>query len=486
MTKRDPTQIKALILRLEDRYSVDQWRIAGIHIWPYVRIKLFIHLLDVNLNQGVKPESVYGRPSRKGSNKLVRLFRAWRRLNSFYNNLEARPLIFFGAHFHRIHWKKQYYNRFFDTMIDAHDLEDKSLFFQFGKVVNPLAHQQIVYSMDDCLSDYRMLQKLKDLVRFKPAISSELIGYDYFLEELHNAGVDVKKLKFEKSQVIKWAQKILSYSEFFKKIYRCTKAERIAMLSYYGNDGLYAAMLGANQLGLQTIDHQHGPQTRAHMVYSSWNVHPLSGYHLMPSAYWCWDQASADNINSWARKIGKQAFVTGHAFLNHYKNSVADQQRGNAILYSLQLGNLEDYFPESLLQFMSQSGRMWRIRPHPRNHTDTKLISRLIEAHDKAISFVVEDPFRDTLASSLLGSALHLTRFSGCTLEAISLGVPTMLIDPMGKEVFQAYLDDRSVKYIDLSQSDFVRQGLAMLESDSFTDKPESSEQVINPLTFPA
>jgi hypothetical protein len=39
-------------------------------------------------------------------------------------------------------------------------------------------------------------------------------------------------------------------------------------------DNLYAAVLAANQLGIRTIDFQHGPQTNVHMVFTAWNKIP--------------------------------------------------------------------------------------------------------------------------------------------------------------------------------------------------------------------
>ncbi|MGG7033609.1 MAG: hypothetical protein ACI7YS_00240 [Flavobacterium sp.] len=42
-------EIKDIVLKFENNFLVEKWSVNGIHIWPYIRIKLYFLLLT-NLN----------------------------------------------------------------------------------------------------------------------------------------------------------------------------------------------------------------------------------------------------------------------------------------------------------------------------------------------------------------------------------------------------------------------------------------------------
>jgi len=39
---------KNIILSIEENFPVDTWKIDAIHLWPYIRIKLYFELLTIH------------------------------------------------------------------------------------------------------------------------------------------------------------------------------------------------------------------------------------------------------------------------------------------------------------------------------------------------------------------------------------------------------------------------------------------------------
>src|SRR5262249_45583558 len=57
-----------------------------------------------------------------------------------------------------------------------------------------------------------------------------------------------------------------------------------------------ALCLASRELGIPTIELQHGVIDDVHPAYANWTVVPDNGYETRPTAFWCWDRAATGAI----------------------------------------------------------------------------------------------------------------------------------------------------------------------------------------------
>ncbi|MGH7525862.1 MAG: hypothetical protein ACREMX_04080, partial [Gemmatimonadales bacterium] len=63
-----------------------------------------------------------------------------------------------------------------------------------------------------------------------------------------------------------------------------------------------AFCLACRELGITSVEIQHGIVTDLHPIYGSWHAVPADGYETRPRLFWTWDQPSAAVLECWTRK----------------------------------------------------------------------------------------------------------------------------------------------------------------------------------------
>ena len=482
--------IKKIILDWEENFPVQDWNYMGVDLWPYIRIKLYFFLLNINTldfsSKVPEKKADENSPFRKVLKQLLQILRAFSNLYSFFDQLEQKKIIFFGAHFHRTFQGGVYFNRFFDPMIAEHQLHKAIYFIEYGKVFPNLYNQAAIVPMHQYLSRYKLLIKLKNKLFFNSGRGKiALENYNSFYKQLIRDFPATESLNLNQSDLLKWASKIIAAKGFFLKVYRKVKPEKLLFLSYYGYDDLAAAIVAGHELGIRSIDFQHGPQTNVHMAYSAWTKHPSRPYNTMPLEYWNWDVQSKNNINLWAKKInGIKAREVGHPYLSYWANFSKKEADSKQIFFSLQTLSLEEMLPIPLLELIDDSTYLWVFRKHPRsNFTSTDLIDYLNRKRIKRNRYVVQDALDSPLPMELAKSRLHITNFSGCVLEAAMLQIPSVIIHETGKELFHRYIDEELVYFIEPNDKKFTGRIKTILECDGHRVHIESKiGEITNPL----
>uniref|UniRef100_UPI00404747C8 hypothetical protein n=1 Tax=Flavobacterium sp. TaxID=239 RepID=UPI00404747C8 len=49
--------IKDFIVQIEQDFSINEWQVNGIHLWPIIRIKLFFYLINKVEFEGKAPQN---------------------------------------------------------------------------------------------------------------------------------------------------------------------------------------------------------------------------------------------------------------------------------------------------------------------------------------------------------------------------------------------------------------------------------------------
>ncbi len=482
-------EIKKYILQLEEKFPVNRWQVNGVDVWPYIRIKLYIFLL--NIGTGNKPGNPENTPDpqkkilpRKIFEGVKRTGKAMFVVSRFFRDLKPKRILFFGAHFHRTRQESLYFNRFFDSMVDAHQLQEEVYNIEFGKVYEKNYNQQAVIPLHKYLDHYKTIQKLKNFVFSSRNEIPGLDSYESFYEQLVRDFPNAENLNISLKSLSSWAKKINRTKGFFIRLFKKTKPEKVIFLSYYGYDDLAAAILAAQELGIKTVDFQHGPQTNVHMAYSAWTKHPEKPYNTMPLEYWNWDERSQANIQKWIEKgTFVQAKIAGHPYMAYHHEGLRKGEEPEKVFFSLQTLDLEEMLPLPLLDLIKRSDLTWVLRMHPRSNFSRDTLESFLTRNGINIkSCEIEEAFDSPLPKSLVKAKLHVTNFSGCIIEAQMLNIPSIILHESGKEIFHAYIDNKQVFYLDPSEQRFEESFHSILKKHPPGFIRDSDRKIFNPL----
>lgn len=387
--------IKSIILNFEKNYSVDQWSINGVDIWPNIRFKLYFYLLN-HLQEDCEAVPRILKPVPKPLKKGL-ISTRWKQVKGivkyyiFVSSIKEVDYIFMGLKMHRVLFKGKWFNRFFDPIIERYRGTYDFLHLEIDQMTNTVKHPSISYSIPSLLQPFSIVSALKSKLGNGNREKSELhlIGFEKFIEEITTEKWYSQELTMSYEYWENWAQKVKSKKAFFLKLFSKSQLKGLIIASYYGYENTAAAILAAKQLNIPVADFQHGPQTNVHMAYSFWSKIPSMGYNTMPSYYWCWDDKSSCNINCW--NSGERAKALGNTWLQYtFSNKLSKSPK--YITYSLQVlnaNNLDYFFPKSILKLIETTTIEWKIRMHPRSQLSIGDLNSFLQSHkiDSSISF---------------------------------------------------------------------------------------------------
>ena len=389
---------------------------------------------------------------------------------------------------HKVLNDKLWFNRFFDSMIDHHNISNDVYTFDSKGILNPSFNQKNTFDLELLLKVVKYLFSLKS--KF---LAGKIQNEDFFLPEIEKLNFVLRNqewytdnLDFNNRSVYVWSEKIKKWGFFFTLVFKKTKPEKIIFLSYYGFDATSSAMFAANKLNIPTVDVQHGPQTNVHMAYSCWSKLPANGFNTMPKQYWNWDKYSKLNVEKWWRhKNG--AIRIGHPWMSYSIDKKKTGVKQNQyLLYTLQIfneANLYYFFPENVLTLFKSSRIIWHLRIHPRNENNIYLLINFLKSNQiDSSKYIIESSKQVAIYQSLLNSTLHITNYSGCFIEAYILGIESVIIDEIGFDIFSNYLNEENNHYCNKMKDNFVET------MNYYINRPKkkvfkSLEPMWNPLT---
>lgn len=480
-------KIKEQILEIEANFPVQNWCVNGIYVWPYIRIKLYFLLLtNSNNTDTTKPKrSLKNEKIKIGKFKLLKkIIKAYIKNELFFWGLKRKKIIFFGSHIHRVLHEKEHFNRFFDAMVSHHELENEVYMIEHQKVHEFNFNNQAIIPLQRLLENYKPLAKIKAKFFAKKDLVI-LPDYELFIAFLNQEIANSKSLSVTKNDLIVWTKKIKMIGRFYNRLFLKVKPLKIMFPGYYGWDNLYAAVYAANKLNILTIDFQHGLQTNVHMVFSSWLNIPKSGYEIMPTEYWTWDEISKKNIEMWSKNTKRGSVKTvGQPYLQYWlgKNRGVNTEN-KIILYTLQLMPLGVMINENLATAINNFENLWKIRLHPRNEFSLdELKHHMANLGVDSNKFSVHDSKMEPLPKILSETFLHVTGFSGALIEAKMMGVPTVIVNTVGEEIYKDYIDNDLVFVINQNSSNFSVDFLALYNKVKNKKYVAENLNIVNPI----
>jgi predicted dehydrogenase len=233
-----------------------------------------------------------------------------------------------------------------------------------------------------------------------------------------------------------------------------------------------AVMLGARRAGVRTVDVQHG-YSDAHSIYNGLPLLPEGQRALYPDVMWCWGEATARAMrrDGTLAANGVEVRVGGDVWGAVQAGSVPEQatrlraalnadSHSKRILVGQQIETLSHsaalrgYLPTPLYDAMVQGPRdwLWMLRVHPRSLHLVGPIRAFLQA-EGLTNVEVEHSSTSSIEAILALADVYLTSFSVSAFEAHANGVPVVIFDQVGQELFAAEIGAGAFVHADTTAS---------------------------------
>jgi hypothetical protein len=459
---RNRVNIKNFIIQIENDFSVNEWQVNGIQIWPIIRLKLFFYLINkVELERNYKKE-IKNKQQEKKSNLKKLKSKIKLLVNTFkfiiwFLKIPQRNFLFLGGDVHRVDFKNCRYNRFFDVLIDKYDIKNSSLYFEYGKdKLKNLYNEENIRFHEIHYNNFNLLNKF-----FKSKYKCNWSDYDLFIKSLENNPLTEDFAKKNKQhQIQNWLNNsFMPKVNFFNLLLKKIKPKQIHFLCYY-SDFNFALLAASYKHKINTVEMQHGPQTDIHLAYGSWSNIPIDGYSVIPKEFWAWDKLSSRIINKWSNNTNFHTVkIIGHPWVDYFIEQENYSCEKTYILYSLQPEplTLDKLFSDSILNLIKKTKEEWLIRIHPRQLKEKKAITQLLKDNNIYHKSNFEYASQEMLPVLLSKTKIHMTHSSGTTIEASLFNIKTILINQIGLNSFPELINQKKAIYLNYENSKFQK-----------------------------
>lgn len=484
-------------MRLEREIDVNALKFRGIRIWPRLRSLLVFAYLE----QVLKPQT--------GELKRYSTARALRRLverdtsgaldySHHIRHLErlgkwhaGRPLAFLGHSPRAIEIGGKRWNLIFDPLLNLFP-EDKRpvrvVLTEQDTSPKPAAGSEDLQigfaAIHRLLGD---LETMHDLVLPPPHPVRGVEGYAAFAETVPEG---IREAFSEPTLV-----KDLRYIERAALAFRILlETWRPPVVFFTGQKRINMALtLAARQLGIPTVDIQHGAAafSPANVKWHSWTRIPDEGYELLPDYFWVWGEAAAELISRHAnpRCPYHKPLVGGHpGLLADLPDVISPELRRRAqsaaktVAVTLGLARM-DGLPEPLVQAMAAAPKdwLWLLRVHPQDWKDPDAVAK-VEARLQAAgisNIAVREPTEAPLEQVLPLAERHVTPYSSSAVEASAFGIPTVFVDPLAKNALGYLLEREGYAYADTADAIGAALSAPMKAPESMVATDRAAAQAI-------
>ena len=438
MLFKDRIQAVIDLNALEKAYPVHRWKLNGIHLWPILKRELFF--FEFRKSQAAKKKKAGGLIIKKGLALVKRKTAAYYQL--FTLKLHPSDFVFAGAPAHRVTWNGKAYNRYFDPIItylnsknvnsyltEYYPIDKKTVFHQDNFIAGATLYP--AFKKAHALSqDWLQLAKEPAFQDFLLALRLKFPDYESDLEKKLLPVVDA----------------IASWRDLYLYLFKRTKPKYAVGLCYYTH-ALFGMNVAASELGIISVDMQHGGQGKLHPAYTFSKV-PKEGYNTLPKEFWCWDSSSYGHIKSWTKGKAHQVKLIGNpwfAFLKEAEKSFEGNFQGDKklILFSHQplVPALDPYLIQSIKE--TRGNYQWWIRLHPRiSKAEKEAIEILLKGHGIFENVELQKATYLPLPIILNQTAVHLSKYSGTIIESVMSGVPTIILGEVGHHTFSQFIEE--------------------------------------------
>lgn len=494
------SQLMDLINDIEKEFNVNEWTINGIHVWPIIRVTFAMkhyYRSEENLRKVQKETGITG--SWDGFTKFMQHQKKYvniinekikfytKKINYLWHSFliehqNNRPIqqqadvIFLTYTTDRNYINGSWYDIFCDPLIEEVEmLKMRSLVIELA----PNAEYRLPRNYDSVFIQFpsyfiSVKAKLLSLLSIFKPFSHEETELRNKLEELkcfvEAINVDYVQLLPSWKELKYSSDELLMMKSFFQSTLKKVNPRLVFVVCYYSIQGM-ALNLACREVGIPSVDIQHGLQGDEHVAYGRWTKFPKNGYKLLPSLFWCWSNCDSNAIKKWNREISDyhQPVVGGHIWVSKWLESHSDL----VAVYGKKALSIKSVEPDSLhilltLQSFnsfrsscitkaimdSPSSWVWWVRLHPTMMAEREKIRQLLQQLERT-SIELDLPTDLPLPALLIHADVHVTINSSVIIEAELFGIHSVATGSRVIDLFPAQIDSGFVVCAD-SSSDLI------------------------------
>ena len=269
----------------------------------------------------------------------------------------------------------------------------------------------------------------------------------YFEQSINNLFTKLNILQFQ-THVDVFFDNVYFYTELLK-------IKKPKAVFFIGYDYSLALIMAANNLGIKTIDLQHGIQVGWSPVYNNL-MEDMSKYeHILPSNFFVWGEYDKLHINNVFPC--SQADISGFKWLDKFKEyELLDDSVAEWIKKTNKKGNkvgvitLQDQteFPDEIYRILESIGNRyeWIIKRHPRHNN-------IVVPPNMKNVFYGDVVDRMPLKAILPHSFVNLTECSTSLIEANYFGVKGICYGSKGLKDYAYFIQHKIIHWIDDEKS---------------------------------
>ena len=276
------------------------------------------------------------------------------------------------------------------------------------------------------------------------------IGYMQFLEAPSNFKAMLQStfsaINFRDSDIREIVEWYFHQYDIYREILTRVRPKCVFFMGFEFHLALSHA---AADLGIKSVDLQHGTQTGWGPLYKWWDEMPVEGYKMLPDYFCVWGERDFDHLSETIRGAKHRPIIGGFPWIERQKDfgtPLSDPLKtklaeyNKVILVTLQHQNA---VPEMLLDTIaaSPSDYLWLLRKHPKGRP---LKAKGVLAKRNVI---ISPEVDSAVLSHLLPLIdVHMTAGSTVVLEADYFGVPSIVWDITGVENYEEMIADGLVQ----------------------------------------
>lgn len=436
----DPATVLDLLNEIESSFPVLDWVIDDVHVWPVVRLRLAFDLNEFYATPESTERGFAGQLRGKLSFAREASAGAIRRLGAILvdprgERLKARPadVLLLGYGWAATPIGDGWMDRVCDPVAACfreHGLATLSLRYQHEYRVPRVERTGFIQPA----LDWAVLRRR----RVRP--DSQLEGYDELRQWI--AARRTGTVLPSRRELVDQMAVIRSMERVFRRWLVRTSASVGLTASYYGPAGM-AFDLACRSLKIPSVDVQHGFGGDMHFAYSRWNAVPSTGFAVLPSIFWCWDDSDVASIERW----GGTAIRGGNTFLARWRTGlvpgaerlraeVAARAQSDArrnVLWTLTPTLERGEHLAMMIEVVRKTQDTWRwwIRAHPTMLDQLPSCIRELTGIDVR---AIESDLANTMPLYAVLDAMdrHVTHSSSVVIEARAMEVPSIITSEYG------------------------------------------------------
>lgn len=417
----------------------------GEHLWPYIRHHLLVQLTAVSI----------------GNNKARELNPFRLQLgdpDTFDIDLKKEISAKYNVRFlEEIPANDQIEFLFFTSLNASEQIEiDSSIYY---RITDPLfeiaSHAGNARKIELIRNNSPAIQKTKrylhkPLFVFSPHIVRS--KYTQCLQLKDSLETYFKRylpaLQYNKQKLLRLIDWELHTRDFYLDLLRRLRPKAIFVPSFH----YYAPLISAaRELGIVTVDIQHGIQVGYNPLYNDWREIPSEGYKCLPDYFFVWGDKERNNIENVfgphsSSKIIGNLWLKKQLELNIRLSSELESDLETAKKVVLLAMQSQTSVPQLFKDIILRGGDdiLWLIRMHPKG--------KMYKPSDFAIKTdnIIISKEIDGLPLALLLRHVDVTLSEGSSIaaEGDAFGIPALITSETGRLNYLPEIEERRFHYI--------------------------------------